>query len=181
MKDLIELYLSFLKIGSFTIGGGYVMVPLIQELAVNQKKWCTEDEVIEYITIAQSIPGMFGANVASNIGYKKKGVLGAIFALLGMVTPSLVIITIFASIYNNIMEYELVQSAFKGMQSAVVTLILLTVIKLYKKSVKINFQRLVLIISIILILFFNISPFYLILSGLLIGPLYIAIVNRKLN
>ncbi len=179
MNKLLDIYISFLKIGSFTIGGGYVMVPLIQDLAVNQKQWCEEDEVLEYITIAQSVPGMFGANVASNIGYKVKGIKGAISALLGMITPSFLITTIFASIYSNIMQYELVQNAFKGMQSAVVALILLTVVKLYKKSVKINFQRIILVSAVLLTLFINLSPFYLIVSGFLLGPIYTIITLKR--
>ncbi len=179
MKKFIELYLSFLKIGAFTIGGGYVMVPLMQELAVNQKDWCTDDEIMEYITIAQSLPGMFGANVATNVGYKVKGTLGAISALLGMITPSLVIITLFASVYDNLMEYEMMQNAFKGMQSAVVALIFLTVIKLYKKAIKKFFQNFIILMAIILTFIFNISPFYLILSGIIIGIVYSVIVVNK--
>ncbi len=179
MGKLIELYLAFLKIGAFTIGGGYVMVPLMQQLAVEQKGWCTDDEVMDYITIAQSLPGMFGANVATNVGYKVKGSLGAVFALLGMITPSLVIITLFASVYDNLMQYEVMQSAFKGMQSAVVALIFLTVIKLYKKSIKKFFQNFIILIAVIATFIFNISPFYLILSGIIIGIVYSVIVVKK--
>ncbi len=184
MKKLIELYVSFLKIGAFTIGGGYVMVPLMQQLAVNEKKWCTDDEVSDYITIAQSLPGMFGGNVATNVGYKVKGVAGAIVSLLGIITPSIIIITLFASVYDEIMQYEIIQNAFKGMQSAVVALIFLTVINLYKNSVKKKFQNVIVITTIILSLIFGISPFYLIISGLLIGIVYSffsTINNKKMN
>ncbi len=180
MKKFVELYLSFLKIGAFTIGGGYVMVPLMQELAVKQKNWCSDEEVLDYITIAQSLPGMFGANVATNVGYKVKGTLGSIFAILGMITPSLVIITLFASLYDNLMQYEIMQNAFKGMQSAVVALIALTVINLYRKSIKKSFQNIIIIIAVIATLVFNISPFYLIIFGIILGIGYsIIIVNQK--
>ncbi len=184
MIKLIELYLSFLKIGAFTIGGGYVMVPLMQQLAVEQKKWCTDEEVLDYITIAQSLPGMFGANVATNVGYKVKGTIGAVFALLGMVTPSLIIITLFASIYDELMQYELIKSSFKGMQSAVIALIFLTVIKLYKKSIKKSFQNIIIGISVIMSLIFDFSPFSLILSGIAIGVVYSVIIvvkNKKVG
>ncbi len=172
MNKYVEIYLSFLKIGSFTIGGGYVMVPLIQELAVKQKKWCTEDEILEYITIAQSLPGMFGANVGANIGYKVGGLLGAICAVLGIVTPSLVIITLFASVYDDLMAIESIQDAFKGIQSAVLALITIAAINLYKKAIKTKFQILLLVIVMGLTLFFSFSPFYLILSGIAIGVIH---------
>ncbi len=179
MNKFLEIYLAFLKIGSFTIGGGYVMVPLIQELAIKQKKWCNEDEFLEYVTIAQSLPGMFGANVATNIGYKVSGIWGAIGAVLGMITPSLVIITIFASVYDKLMSIELIQNGFKGIQSAVLALIFISAINLYKKAIKTKFQVLLLIIAMSLTLFINFSPFYLILSGIAIGLVHSIITAKK--
>lgn len=178
MNKYLEIYLDFLKIGSFTIGGGYVMVPIMEELAVKQKKWCTEDEVLEYITIAQSLPGMFGANVATNVGYKVGGGLGSFAAVSGMVTPSLVIITLFASVYDTLMQYQFAQNAFRGIQCAVLALILLTGVNLYKKSVKHRAQAILLIIVMGLTVFLDFNPFYLILSGLGIGVI-VALTNKK--
>ncbi len=172
MNKLLEIYLCFLKIGSFTIGGGYVMIPLMQDLAVKEKKWCNEEEVLEYITIAQSLPGMFGANVATNIGYKVGGLFGAMCAVLGMITPSLVIITAFASVYDTIMTIDIIQNAVRGIQSAVLAILFLTALKLYKQAVKTNFQKLLLCIAILLTIFLNFSPFYLIISGIAIGVIY---------
>ncbi len=172
MNKYLEIYLSFLKIGSFTIGGGYVMIPLMQDLAVKEKKWCTDEEVLEYVTIAQSLPGMFGANVATNIGYKVGGVLGAASAVLGMITPSLVIITAFASIYDTIMTIDIIQNAFKGIQSAVLALLTLTAINLYKQAVKTNFQKVLLALAVGLTMLLSFSPFYLIISGIVIGIVY---------
>ncbi len=157
------------------------MVPLIQDLAVKQKGWCNEDEILEYITIAQSLPGMFGANVATNVGYKVGGLLGSISAVAGMVTPSLVIITLFASIYDTIMQYEIVQNIFSGMKSAVLALIIVTSINLFKKAVKQRIQVAIFTLAIIASLFLGISPFYLIISGLIFGPIYSILLtyNRK--
>ncbi len=169
MNKFLEIYLAFLKIGSFTIGGGYVMVPLMQDLAIKEKKWCTDDEFLEYVTIAQSLPGMFGANVATNLGYKIGGVLGAGCAVLGMVTPSLVIITAFASVYDTLMSIDLIQNAFKGIQSAVLVLIFISAINLYKKAIKTKFQLFLLVIAMGLTIFLDFSPFYLIISGIIIG------------
>ncbi len=179
MNKFLDIYLSFLKIGSFTIGGGYVMVPLMQELAIKQKNWCNDDEFLEYVTIAQSLPGMFGANVATNIGYKVGGLGGASSAVLGMITPSLVIITLFASIYDKIMTIELIQNGFKGIQSAVLALIFISAINLYKKAIKTKFQVFLLIVAMGLTLFLNFSPFYLILSGIAIGLMHSIISVKK--
>lgn len=180
MNKFFEIYLSFLKIGSFTVGGGYVMVPLMQELAIKQKGWCDEDEFLEYITIAQSCPGMFGANVATNIGYKIGGGFGAVASVSGMVTPSLVIITLFASVYDQLMSIEIIQNAFQGIQSAVLALIFITAINLYKKAVKTNFQKILLVVAMLLTIFLEFSPFYLIISGIVIGIIYsISSVEKK--
>ncbi len=179
MNKFLEIYLSFLKIGSFTVGGGYVMVPLMQDLAVKEKEWCTEDELLEYITIAQSLPGMFGANVATNIGYKIGGGFGVFCSVAGIVTPSLVIITLFASVYDLIMSIAWVQNAFKGIQSTVLALILVSAINLYKKAIKTNFQRFLLAVAILLTLFLKVSPFYLILSGIAIGVVYSILTAKE--
>ncbi len=179
MNKNLEIYLSFLKIGSFTIGGGYVMVPLMQELAIKQKNWCTDDEFLDYVTIAQSLPGMFGANVATNLGYKVGGVLGATSAVLGMVTPSLIIITLFASVYDELMTIELIQNAFTGIQSAVLALIAVSAINLYKKAIKTKFQIFLLIIAMGLTLIIDFSPFYLILSGIAIGLIHSIYMAKK--
>ncbi len=181
MNKLLEIYLCFLKIGSFTIGGGYVMIPLMQDLAVKEKKWCNEEEVLEYITIAQSLPGMFGANVATNIGYKVAGLFGAMCAVLGMITPSLVIITAFASVYDTLMTIDIIQNAFRGIQSAVLAILFLTALKLYKQAVKTNFQKFLLCIAILLTIVFNFSPFYLIISGIVIGIIYSIKIGGKVK
>ncbi len=181
MNKFLEIYLCFLKIGSFTIGGGYVMIPLMQDLAVKEKSWCNEEEVLEYITIAQSLPGMFGANVATNIGYKVGGLFGAMCAVLGMITPSLVIITAFASVYDTLMEINIIQNAFRGIQSAVLAILFLTALNLYKQAVKTNFQKFLLIVAILLTLLLNFSPFYLIISGIVIGIVYSIVKGAKVK
>ncbi len=179
MRKFLEIYLSFLKIGSFTIGGGYVMIPLMQDLAIKEKKWCTEEEVLEYVTIAQSLPGMFGANVATNIGYKVGGIVGSMCAVLGIITPSLLIITAFASVYDTVMEVDIIQNAFRGIQSAVLALLFLTALNLYKQAVKTNFQKVLLVIAVLLTIILNFSPFYLIISGIIIGIVYSTITSNK--
>ncbi len=179
MNKYLELYLSFLKIGSFTLGGGYVMVPLIQNMAVDNKKWCTEKEMIDFISIAQSVPGMFGGNVATNVGYKVGGFFGSICALAGIVTPSIIIITLFASIYEVLMSNIFIANAFRGIQSAVVALIIMAIIRIYKGGIKNNFQKILIIFFILLSVLFNVNPFYLVVIGMFLGAIYNIILIRK--
>lgn len=172
LKILLELYLTFLKIGSFTIGGGYAMLPIMQTEAVDNKKWCTEEEVVNFIAISQSLPGMFAANLAASIGNKLAGVLGAFFAVLGTITPSLVVISLFASFYNELTTVTILQNFFIGLRYGVYSLILIASFRMYGTTVKTTFQK-VLFASIFILYFgLNISPFYLIILGCLTGIIY---------
>lgn len=135
MKQLLELFLSFAKIGGFTFGGGIAMLPMLQKEIVEKKKWATQEELMDYYAIGQCTPGIIAINTATFVGYKQKGTIGGITATLGMAFPSIVIITIIAALVANFQELPIVQWAFGGIRAAVVALILSSVIKLMKKSV----------------------------------------------
>lgn len=134
MKELLLLFAVFAKIGGFTFGGGYAMLPILQREVVDKRQWATQEELMDYFAIGQCTPGIIAVNTATFIGYKRKGVLGAIFATLGVVAPSVVIITVIAAFIRNFQHIEAVQWAFEGIRAAVVALILSAVIKLGKKS-----------------------------------------------
>ena len=134
MKELLLLFAVFAKIGGFTFGGGYAMLPILQREIVDKRQWATQEELMDYFAIGQCTPGIIAVNTATFIGYKRKGVLGAIFATLGVVAPSVVIITVIAAFIRNFQHIEAVQWAFEGIRAAVVALILSAVIKLGKKS-----------------------------------------------
>ncbi len=134
MKELLLLFVVFAKIGGFTFGGGYAMLPILQREVVDKRQWATQEELMDYFAIGQCTPGIIAVNTATFIGYKRKGVLGAIFATLGVVAPSVVIITVIAAFIRNFQHIEAVQWAFEGIRAAVVALILSAVIKLGKKS-----------------------------------------------
>ena len=104
MKELADLFLSFCRIGGFTFGGGYAMLPMIQKEIVEQRKWATEEEVMDYFAIGQCTPGVIAVNTATFIGYKRKGILGGIAATAGVVFPSIIIVTIIAAFLNNFAE-----------------------------------------------------------------------------
>ncbi len=178
LHKLLDLYLTFLKIGTFTIGGGYAMLPIMQTEAVDNKKWCTEEEVTNYITLAQSLPGMFAANVAGSIGNKVSGVLGAFTAVLGVITPSIVIISIFANFYYILTEPGIIQDFFNGLRNGVYALIFIACLRLYKNAVKSNAQLILFIIILVLYFVFKISPFYLMIIGCFSGIVYRLLMER---
>ena len=133
MKLLIKLFFTFARIGGFTFGGGYAMLPMLQKEVVEKYKWVTNDELLDYYAIGQCTPGVIAVNVATFIGQKQKGVPGAIVATLGVVAPSVVIIGVIAAFISGFRDLEVVQWAFSGIRAAVVALILSSVIKISKK------------------------------------------------
>lgn len=136
MKELWQLFIIFCRIGAFTFGGGYAMLPIIQREIVEKRNWATDQEMLDYYAIGQSTPGIIAVNTATFIGYKRKGVIGAIAATAGIVFPSVVIITLIAAYFTQFQDYQVVKHAFAGIRVAVVVLILNAVIKMLKNSVK---------------------------------------------
>ena len=136
MKECFELFWIFAKIGAMTFGGGYAMLPFLQRELIEKRSWVTDEEIADYYAIGQCTPGIIAVNTATFVGYKRKGVPGAIMGSLGMVFPSLVIITLIAAFISNFSDLELVKNAFAGVRACVCVLVLNSVIKLWKSSVK---------------------------------------------
>lgn len=183
MKLLLTLFLTFLKIGVTTFGGGYAMIANFQETIVEKKKWLTEDEFMEIITVAESTPGPIAINVATFVGYKKKGFLGSLFATLGVVLPSLVIIFVISLVLDQFMENVYVQYAFNGIKVAVAFLIARAGINLFKKMEKKILPIICFSIVLILVILFEIfsisfsSIFYILIGGV-IGIFAYSIIKR---
>lgn len=169
MSLLWDLYLTFAKIGVCTFGGGLTMLPLLEAEIVESKKWATEEELLNYYAIGQCTPGIIAINVATFIGNKKKGIVGGIVATLGMVTPSLVIITLIASFLTNFAEMELVQNAFGAVRVCVSVLILNTVIKMGKTTIKNKLGIVMAIFAFIIIFFFGASPIIVVICSGIFG------------
>jgi len=150
MKELMKLFLIFAQIGGTTFGGGYAMLPILQREIVEKRGWATEDEIMDYYAIGQCTPGIIAVNTATFIGYHQFGIPGGIIATLGLVFPSIVIITAIALFLNNFAELAIVKHAFAGIRVCVCVLILDSVIKLGKKSIIDN--RCILIFLVILAL-----------------------------
>lgn len=169
MKELFDLFWTFCKIGALTFGGGYAMLPLIQREIVENKKWSTEKEILDYYAVGQCTPGVIAVNTATFIGYKLKGIIGGIVATLGVVFPSLIIILIIAAFLQNFADLAIVQSAFAGIRVAVVALIITTVFKLLKSSIKDYLCAIVALLAFILSAFLGLSPVYVVIAAGLTG------------
>ena len=136
MKELLDLFLTFARIGGLTFGGGYAMLPMLQREVVERRGWATEEELMDYYAIGQCTPGIIAVNTATFIGSKVRGVIGGIVATLGVVFPSLVIISVIAAFISNFADLAVVKNAFAGIRVCVFVLILNAVVKLGKASVK---------------------------------------------
>lgn len=169
MEELIELFKVFFKMGSFTFGGGYAMLPIIQEEIVNKRQWATDEEVLDYYAIGQSTPGIIAVNTATFIGYNRKGLAGGIAATLGIVTPSIIIISIIAAFFKNFQDYQLVQHAFGGIRVVVAALIFNTVVKMYRSSVKDIMGIIIFFLSFLVIAFADITPIVIIVTSAIVG------------
>lgn len=134
-RELLEIYLTAARVGALTFGGGYAMLPIVQREVVESKRWCTEEEVLDYYALAQCLPGMIMANTLGFIGYKRKGRAGVIAAALGAVTPSIIIISIIAMFLTAFADVPAVQNAFAGIRVCVCVLIFNSVLKMWKSSV----------------------------------------------
>lgn len=132
---LLELFIVFMRVSAMTIGGGYVMFPMLKREAVDAKGWISDEEMVDYYALAQSVPGIIAMNTATLIGYRKRGVPGAVAAALGMATPSLLVILLIAAFLNPYFDHAVVQKAFLGIRSAVVAMIVMAVIQVAGKSV----------------------------------------------
>ena len=177
---MFNLFWIFFKLGLFTFGGGYAMIPQIKEIIVEKKGWMTSDEMLEIIAIAESTPGPIAINMATYIGYKQKNILGSIMATLGVVLPSLIIIFIISLFLDSFMENKYVQYAFIGIKCCVAFLIikagLSMLIKEKKNILSITIFSFIFILMIILdLLSIQFSSIYLIIIGGIIGILYLSI------
>lgn len=179
LKICGRLYWEFFKIGLFTIGGGMAMIPQLQQVAVNDKKWLSEEEMIDCIAISQALPGIIAINCATFVGMKQKGVLGAVAATLGVVTPSLVIIILAVTVLDSIGHNSYIQGAFTGVKAAVCGLILVTVVKLGRQILKTWFSWVLAVLSFVVIIVLGVNAIWAILAGAVLGVVYNAVKHRS--
>ena len=179
MKKLLSLYLAFFRTGIFTFGGGLAMMPMLQKELIEKKHWLTEEDLIDYYAIGQSTPGIIAVNVATFVGYRQAGILGAIFATLGIISPSIIIITLLAGTINSISEYPRVQAALKGINVAVAALLTTVIIKFAKKTIKNIWNVLFMLAAFVCIFFFKVPSVIVIVVAITLGCLNVVRLNKK--
>lgn len=158
MKKLLELFVAFAKVGVMTFGGGYAMIPILEREIVDRQGWASGEELMDYYAVGQCTPGVIAVNTATFIGYSVAGVPGGIVATLGVVFPSLVIITVIAGILTNFADIPAVKSAFAAIRVCVCVLIFNAVLKLWKKAVPDKATLILFLLVFIPSVFFDISP-----------------------
>ena len=176
VKELFDLFFTFARIGGLTFGGGYAMLPILQREVVEKRKWCSDEELMDYYAIGQCTPGIIAVNTATFVGHKTRGTAGAIMATLGVVFPSVVIITLIAAFIQNFADLAIVQNAFAGIRACVCVLILNAVLKLLKSSVVDKPTAAIYAVVAILAVVTNLSP---VIFVLLAGGMGILLKVRK--
>ncbi len=179
IKDLFDLFFTFFKIGAITFGGGLAMLPILERELADKRKWTTGEELLDYYAIAQSTPGIIAVNVATFVGYKRRKTLGGIVATVGVVTPSLIIITIIAKFIANFEDIIWVQKALKGINVAVAALLTYSAINFAKKTIKIWWNAIFYALSFCAIYFLKISTVFVVLTAALCGIIMYFVQKKK--
>ena len=172
MTKLSKLFTTFFKIGAITFGGGYAMLPIIQREVCDKHGWSTNEEILDYYAVGQCTPGVIAVNVATFIGYKERGVIGGAVATLGVVCPSVIIITIIAAFLSAFAHMAVVKYAFAGIRVAVAVLIINAIRNLWKNGVKDIVGFVVFLLTFAIMIFTNISVVYIIVAAILFGIVY---------
>ncbi|MGH4052704.1 MAG: chromate transporter [Clostridium sp.] len=180
-KMLTDIFKIFFKIGAFTFGGGFAMIPLIEKEMVENKGWVEKDEITDLFAVSQCIPGAIAINTASLIGYKIAKRKGAIVATVGVVLPSFLIITLIASFFSKFSDLAIVKAAFFGIRSCVVALIAIAAISVSKSAIKDKFCILLILITVFVVEFLNISPVIAIIISIIPGVIILKFMPKKKN
>ena len=181
MKNFLNLFWSFFKIGLFTFGGGYAMISIIHKEAVEKNKWINEEDMNNIVVVAESTPGPISINAATFIGYKTGKFLGSVVAVLGLIIPSIVIIILASIFLNAFKNSNVISFAFEGIRAAIIILLFEAVLKLSKPLNKNAFFYSLLTVSFILNFIFDVNAIILILTGILLGLLKQFINEKKVK
>ena len=181
MNKNLDLFLTFFKIGAFTFGGGYAMIPLIQREVCDNKKWLNEDDILEVIAIAESTPGPVAINAATFVGSRTAGTLGAACATLGIVLPSFLIISLISLVLKTFQESKAVKYAFMGIRAGVLALILKTVYTMFMKTKKHAVSYVIMISALVMTAFFKIDAVFVIIGCAIFGIIWSLIIRKEQN
>ena len=166
---MVELFVTFFKLGLFTFGGGIAMISVLRDIVVNEKGWFSDEEMIDIIAICQSMPGVIAVNMATYVGYKRRGLLGSLVATTGVILPSFIIILILANGIASIGDYAWLSGMLVGMKAAATGLIIVTAWNLAKETLVDAFSLILGLLSFVAIAFFDINVVYVIIVALVLG------------
>ena len=181
LSRVLKLFAIFFKIGAFTFGGGYAMIPLIQKETVENQKWITDDDILEIIAIAESTPGPIAINSATFVGYRVAGFFGAFAATLGVVLPSFVIILAISFILNQFSSNTYVKAAFFGIRAGVLALLFKALYTMYKKVPKGMLSYVLMALSFLLVAFLNVDVLYVLLGCAAAGLITTLVAGKKVG
>lgn len=179
VKKLFNIFITFLRIGAFTFGGGYAMIPLINKEAVEKNKWVSDDDILDIIAISESTPGPISVNAATFIGYKVAGFWGAFFATLGLILPAFIIMFLLSFVLRKVKDIKIIEYAFFGIRAGVLALIINALIKMYKQVDKNFISYFIIILSLILSVFVDMNAIVVIIICGLIGLVSSLYIGRR--
>ncbi len=179
IKKALKLFLVFFKIGAFTFGGGYAMIPIIQSEVAEKRGWIKDEDILEIIAIAESTPGPIAINSATFVGYQVAGVFGSVMATLGVVLPSLVLISVISYFFKEFIAFKPVQYAFFGIRAGVLALIVKAAIKMAKVAPKNIVSYIITAAAFILTAIFDVNVFIVIIGAAIIGLVYSLVSDKR--
>ena len=169
MSILIELFIVFFKLGAFTIGGGIAMLPLLQNTLINEKKWFTKEEFMDIVAVCQSLPGVVAINMATYVGYKKKGLIGSIVSTFGVTIPSFTMILIIARFITSLGDNGVLMGAMAGLRAAALGMVVVALIQLMPAAIKNKWAMLAAVAAFVLIAVLKVNTAYVILLFAVLG------------
>ena len=178
-KLCLELFISFLKIGAFTFGGGYAMLPLMQRETVENHNWVEKEDVLDMLAVSQSTPGPFAINMATFVGYRTAGFWGAFCATFGVVLPSFIIILLISTVLTHFEEYKAVKYAFNGIRAGVLALIIKAFVSMFKQCPKEVFSYTVLFVTLAVSVIFSANALVVIAASAVVGLVFSAIQRKR--
>jgi chromate transporter len=177
--NIFSLFLTFLKIGAFTFGGGYAMIAVVQREVAEKKHWVTDEEILDMIAISESTPGPYAINSATFVGYRVAGFWGAAAATLGTVLPSLIVITAISYFLNQFESYKIVKYAFTGIRAGVAALVIKALINMSKQCPKNMVSYILVALAFVAVTFFDISAILIIACGGVFGLIFYLFFNKE--
>ena len=181
MNILAELFIVFFKLGAFTIGGGIAMLPLLQNTLINEKKWFTKEEFMDIVAVCQSLPGVVAINMATYVGYKKKGLAGSLVSTFGVVIPSFTMILIIARFITSLGDNGILMGAMAGLRAAALGMVVVAMIQLMPAAIKNKWALLAALTAFVLIAILKVNTAYVILLFAVLGIAVTFAGSRKVK